>query len=153
MIIVTGGSGKVGRACVRDLMEHGYKVLSIDLMRPAGHFESAQADRPGVQSRRHHGFRPGDGGVLRHRRPARRREGHRHRPYGRHRGARPRGGPRHLRRQHEVDLQCVRGGAAARHPQCRVGVERDGVRHPLSRQRGSMCRSTKRSRRRSRATR
>ena len=36
MIIVTGGSGKVGRACVKDLMEHGYKVLSIDLMRPAG---------------------------------------------------------------------------------------------------------------------
>lgn len=36
MIIVTGGSGKVGRACVKDLMEHGYKVASIDMMRPAG---------------------------------------------------------------------------------------------------------------------
>jgi len=36
MIIVTGGSGKVGRACVKDLMEHGYKVASIDLARPAG---------------------------------------------------------------------------------------------------------------------
>ena len=36
MIIVTGGSGKVGRACVKDLMEHGYKVASIDLTRPAG---------------------------------------------------------------------------------------------------------------------
>ncbi|MFZ5675113.1 MAG: NAD-dependent epimerase/dehydratase family protein [Pseudomonadota bacterium] len=36
MIIVTGGSGKVGRACVRDLMEHGYKVASIDMARPAG---------------------------------------------------------------------------------------------------------------------
>lgn len=36
MIIVTGGSGKVGRACVRDLMEHGYKVASIDMVRPAG---------------------------------------------------------------------------------------------------------------------
>ena len=34
MIIVTGGSGKVGRACVKDLMEHGYKVASIDLARP-----------------------------------------------------------------------------------------------------------------------
>ena len=31
MIIVTGGSGKVGRACVKDLMEHGYKVASIDM--------------------------------------------------------------------------------------------------------------------------
>jgi nucleoside-diphosphate-sugar epimerase len=36
MIIVTGGSGKVGRACVKDLMEKGYKVASIDLVRPAG---------------------------------------------------------------------------------------------------------------------
>lgn len=36
MIIVTGGSGKVGRACVKDLMEHGYKVASIDMVRPAG---------------------------------------------------------------------------------------------------------------------
>jgi len=36
MIIVTGGSGKVGRACVKDLMEHGYKVLSVDMVRPAG---------------------------------------------------------------------------------------------------------------------
>jgi nucleoside-diphosphate-sugar epimerase len=36
MIIVTGGSGKVGRACVKDLMEHGYKVASIDLVRPPG---------------------------------------------------------------------------------------------------------------------
>lgn len=36
MIIVTGGSGKIGRACVKDLMEHGYKVASIDMARPAG---------------------------------------------------------------------------------------------------------------------
>ena len=30
MIIVTGGSGKAGRACVRDLVEHGYDVLNVD---------------------------------------------------------------------------------------------------------------------------
>src|ERR1700742_3764399 len=36
MIIVTGGSGKVGRASVKDLMEHGYQVVSIDQVRPAG---------------------------------------------------------------------------------------------------------------------
>ncbi len=36
MIIVTGGSGKVGRACVRDLMEHGYDVTSIDKVPPPG---------------------------------------------------------------------------------------------------------------------
>jgi nucleoside-diphosphate-sugar epimerase len=36
MIIVTGGSGKVGRACVQDLMAHGYDVTSIDMAPPPG---------------------------------------------------------------------------------------------------------------------
>jgi nucleoside-diphosphate-sugar epimerase len=36
MIIVTGGSGKVGRATVKDLMQHGYQVASLDMTRPAG---------------------------------------------------------------------------------------------------------------------
>jgi len=36
MIVVTGGSGKVGRACVRDLMDHGYQVVSIDMLPPPG---------------------------------------------------------------------------------------------------------------------
>lgn len=35
MIIVTGGSGQAGRACVRDLREHGYDVTSVDLVAPA----------------------------------------------------------------------------------------------------------------------
>jgi nucleoside-diphosphate-sugar epimerase len=30
-IVVTGGSGKAGRAVVRDLLEHGYTVLNADL--------------------------------------------------------------------------------------------------------------------------
>ena len=34
-IAVTGGSGKAGRACVRDLIAHGYDVLNIDSVRPA----------------------------------------------------------------------------------------------------------------------
>jgi nucleoside-diphosphate-sugar epimerase len=42
MIVVTGGSGKVGRACVRDLMEHGYDVTSIDMAPPPG-----QSNPPG----------------------------------------------------------------------------------------------------------
>jgi nucleoside-diphosphate-sugar epimerase len=33
-IVVTGGSGKAGRAVVRDLLEHGYEVLNVDLHRP-----------------------------------------------------------------------------------------------------------------------
>jgi nucleoside-diphosphate-sugar epimerase len=34
MIIVTGGSGQAGKACVRDLLEHGYDVTSVDLAPP-----------------------------------------------------------------------------------------------------------------------
>ncbi len=34
MIIVTGGSGQAGKACVRDLQEHGYDVTSVDLAPP-----------------------------------------------------------------------------------------------------------------------
>jgi nucleoside-diphosphate-sugar epimerase len=29
-VAVTGGSGKLGRACVRDLIEHGYEVVNLD---------------------------------------------------------------------------------------------------------------------------
>ena len=35
-IVVTGGSGKLGRVAVRHLMDHGYKVVSIDLTTPPG---------------------------------------------------------------------------------------------------------------------
>ena len=34
-VVVTGGSGKAGRAIVRDLLEHGYDVLNVDLAPPA----------------------------------------------------------------------------------------------------------------------
>jgi nucleoside-diphosphate-sugar epimerase len=33
-IVVTGGSGKAGRAVVTDLLEHGYDVLNVDITRP-----------------------------------------------------------------------------------------------------------------------
>ena len=33
-VLVTGGSGKLGRACVRDLIEHGYDVTNVDLAPP-----------------------------------------------------------------------------------------------------------------------
>ena len=35
MIVVTGGAGKAGRAVVRELVEHGEQVLSVDLVRAA----------------------------------------------------------------------------------------------------------------------
>lgn len=33
-VVVTGGSGKVGRACVRDLLEQGYEVVNLDAVPP-----------------------------------------------------------------------------------------------------------------------
>jgi nucleoside-diphosphate-sugar epimerase len=33
-IVVTGGSGKAGRAVIRDLLEHGHDVLNVDLVPP-----------------------------------------------------------------------------------------------------------------------
>ena len=35
MIIVTGGSGKAGRACISELLAHNYEVANVDLVRPA----------------------------------------------------------------------------------------------------------------------
>jgi nucleoside-diphosphate-sugar epimerase len=35
MIVVTGGSGKAGRACIQELLAHRYEVASVDLVRPA----------------------------------------------------------------------------------------------------------------------
>jgi nucleoside-diphosphate-sugar epimerase len=34
-VVLTGGSGKLGRACLADLLEHGYSVTNVDLVRPA----------------------------------------------------------------------------------------------------------------------
>ncbi len=34
-VVVTGGSGKAGRAVVRDLLDHGYDVLNVDIAPPA----------------------------------------------------------------------------------------------------------------------
>jgi nucleoside-diphosphate-sugar epimerase len=35
-IVVTGGTGKAGRACVKDLQAHGYDVLNVDRAAPEG---------------------------------------------------------------------------------------------------------------------
>lgn len=34
-VVVTGGSGKAGRACITDLLEHGYEVTNVDRVAPA----------------------------------------------------------------------------------------------------------------------
>jgi nucleoside-diphosphate-sugar epimerase len=44
-VVVTGGSGKAGRAVVRDLLEHGHEVVSADLVRaPELDCEQIQVD-------------------------------------------------------------------------------------------------------------
>ena len=35
-VVVTGGSGKLGRACVADLVDHGWDVVVFDRTRPSG---------------------------------------------------------------------------------------------------------------------
>lgn len=34
-VIVTGGSGKAGRATIRELLDHGYQVMNVDVVPPA----------------------------------------------------------------------------------------------------------------------
>jgi nucleoside-diphosphate-sugar epimerase len=34
-VVLTGGSGKLGRACLAELLDHGYAVTNVDLVRPA----------------------------------------------------------------------------------------------------------------------
>jgi nucleoside-diphosphate-sugar epimerase len=41
-VVVTGGAGKAGRAVVRDLLEHGYEAISVDLVRDANLTEGQQ---------------------------------------------------------------------------------------------------------------
>ena len=33
-IVVTGGTGKAGRAVIRDLLDHGYRVINVDQAKP-----------------------------------------------------------------------------------------------------------------------
>ncbi len=39
-VVVTGGSGKLGRAVVSELKEHGYEVINLDRVRPS-HYQGA----------------------------------------------------------------------------------------------------------------
>ena len=41
-VVVTGGAGKAGRAVVRDLLEHGYDVVNVDLLRDSKLTEQQQ---------------------------------------------------------------------------------------------------------------
>jgi nucleoside-diphosphate-sugar epimerase len=43
-VVVTGGSGKAGRAVVRELLEHGHDVLSVDLVRGDVESDQTQAE-------------------------------------------------------------------------------------------------------------
>jgi nucleoside-diphosphate-sugar epimerase len=43
-VCVTGASGRAGRAVVADLLDHGYQVVSVDLVRPTAGHEALRAD-------------------------------------------------------------------------------------------------------------
>ncbi len=44
-VVVTGGSGKAGRVCIKELKEHGYDVFNVDKVKPAEELcPSIQAD-------------------------------------------------------------------------------------------------------------
>ena len=64
-VAVTGGSGKLGRAVVADLLDHDYEVLNLDIQSPRD-----PARR--LHSRRLHRLRSDPRGVDAHRRPPRR---------------------------------------------------------------------------------
>lgn len=52
-VVVTGGSGKAGRAVIRDLVDHGYTVMNVDLVPPAEslcHFLKADLNDPAQAS-------------------------------------------------------------------------------------------------------
>jgi nucleoside-diphosphate-sugar epimerase len=42
---VTGGSGKLGRAVVAELLEHGYDVVNVDLVPPPVLWSSCRSRR------------------------------------------------------------------------------------------------------------
>ena len=33
-VVITGGSGKIGRASVKELLAHGYEVINLDIAPP-----------------------------------------------------------------------------------------------------------------------
>ena len=33
-VVLTGGTGKLGRACLAELLDHGYSVTNVDLVLP-----------------------------------------------------------------------------------------------------------------------
>ena len=45
-VVVTGGGGKAGRACVRELIAHGYDVVNVDLAPPPSPGDAAPAPAP-----------------------------------------------------------------------------------------------------------
>ena len=119
-VAVTGSSGKLGRHVVRDLQDHGYRVVALDRVPDPG---SAAAAAVRVDLTDYGQVLEALTGVD-------------DRHDGRRRGGAPRGDPgagarhqrRHVRQQHHRHLQRVRRGAAGRDPQHRLGVQRDRAR-------------------------
>ena len=115
-VVVTGGSGKLGRAVVADLAAAGYEVFNVDRVGAPGSRGAVGPDR----------LRAGGRGAVRDRGPVR--VGRRGRAPGGRAGAgadRERGD---VPAQHHGDAQRLRRGPPGRRPQRGVGELRDAAR-------------------------
>ena len=116
-IVVTGGSGKLGRAVVADLVDNGYQVTNLDRRPPADQrsafvlvdftdYGQVLAALLGVDDK----YDTVERGAS-----------------GRHPGAGPDDERRHLRQQHHQHPPCFRRRPGSRNQDRGVGVQRDGA--------------------------
>ena len=123
-VVVTGGSGKLGRAVIDELIAHGYDVANVDVAPPREQRSSFTRIDLTDFGQMVEAFSRIDRPV----RPCRC-------------GRPSRGDPRawqcgergDLREQRGRDVQRLRRGASGRHPKRGVGLERDGPRPSVRR--------------------
>ena len=127
-IAVTGGSGKAGRAIVRDLLAHGHEVLNVDRVRVAGVVFAGLACA--VPRRRPDRLRTDARGPEWRRAVAGNRGG---RPSRGHSVARARDSRHRLPHEHDLDAHRVLGCRAPRSSPRGLGLERDDARAPVRR--------------------
>ena len=125
-VVVTGGSGKAGSAVIRELIEHGYAVMNVDVTPPAQplcHFFKADLTDLGQAVE---AVRRAAGTIDRRRSPLGNSQAIVHMAGIPAPSLAARRGD--LPEQPDVDLQRVQRGDAVRPEAGRVGVQRDRLR-------------------------